>query len=462
MTTKNKISKEIFRAYDIRGIAFEDLTENVVRNIGQALGTIALRKGENTVVIAKDGRISGPALLSALSQGIMESGCDVLDIGTVPTPILYFATKLFDTNSGVMLTGSHNPANYNGLKIIIANKTLFGDDIQAIYTQILNNDFTHGNGAYRQKDITSFYLDRICGDIQVKRNMRVAIDCGNGVAGSIAPTLLQRLNCETINLFCDIDGNFPNHPADPSQPANLTALIDTVKKENADFGIAFDGDGDRIGIITEKGEIIWPDKQLMLFAIDVLSRNKGAEIVYDVKCTRGLDSIIKKHGGVPIMYKTGHSFIKAKLKESPRALLAGEMSGHMFFKERWYGFDDALYAAARFLEIVAAQEKSVSAIFAELPHSENTPELRLPVAEAQKFALMKDIVMNAKFPEGSASFIDGIRVDFTDGFGLIRPSNTTPYLIMRFEADNKDGLSRIQNIFKRELLKIDAKLQLPF
>jgi len=451
-----------FRAYDIRGIVDESLTEETVRLIGQAIGSEAQARGEKTISIGRDGRISGPRLSKMLCQGILDSGCDVIDIGTVPTPVLYFATHIFASSSGVMLTGSHNPSNYNGLKIVLAEETLALDEIQKLYQRIINNDLTTGQGTAQQKNIDEQYLERICGDVKIEKPLKVVIDCGNGIGGEIAPKLFKRLGCEVKGLFCEIDGNFPNHHPDPSEPKNLKDLICAVKKEKADVGIAFDGDCDRLGIVTNDGEVVWPDRQLMLFAIDVLSRNKDAEIIFDVKCTKHLQDVISEHYGKAVMWKTGHSFIKEKLREEKNALLAGEMSGHMFFKERWYGFDDALYAGARLLEIISKQDKTIAEIFNELPDSINTPELKLPISETEKFKFMDKFKQQAKFEDGNIITIDGIRVDFSNGFGLIRPSNTTPYLVLRFEANNAEKLKQIQEMFRREILKTDSSLKLPF
>jgi len=459
MTTN--ISPSIFRAYDIRGIVGETLTPETVYTIGLAIGSEAQARGENTVITARDGRLSGPALIAALNKGLQDSGCNVIDIGMAPTPVLYFATYQFATRSGVMLTGSHNPPDYNGLKIVLAGETLSDKAIYGLYERIQKQDFRQGNGKYQTQDMLQQYLQHITNDIKPQRKLKIAVDCGNGVAGVIAPQLLRALNCEVIELFCNVDGNFPNHHPDPSIPENLVDLLAAVKTHQADIGLAFDGDGDRLGVITNNGEIIWPDRQLMLYAIDVLSRNPGATIIYDVKSTRHLEKVIKQHQGQPLMWKTGHSLVKAKLKETG-ALLAGEMSGHTFFKERWYGFDDAIYTAARLLEILAADNRTASEIFATLPDSINTPELKLPIAEEHKFTFIETLLSRAQFDDATITTIDGLRVDFQDGWGLIRPSNTTPYLILRFEADHTDGLSRIQEIFRQQILAIDASLELPF
>lgn len=457
----NNISAEIFRAYDIRGIVDKTLTIDSVYLIGQAIGSEAQQRGQTSIILARDGRLSGPSLAKSLADGILATGCDVIDIGAVPTPLLYFATNILGTQSGVMLTGSHNPPDYNGIKMVLAGHTLANEEIQALYQRIVEKDLRQGKGNCRHDDIVARYLARIKSDIILKRKLKVVIDCGSGIPGKVAPLLFSTLNCEVIPLFCEVDGNFPHHHPDPSDPKNLKTLIATVIKEKADIGLAFDGDGDRLGVVTNTGEIIWPDRQLMLFARDVLSRNSGAEIIFDVKCTANLNHVIKQYGGKPLMWKTGHSLIKAKLRET-KAPLAGEMSGHIFFKERWFGFDDGLYTGARLLEILAADACSAAELFHDFPDSINTPELKLPLSEAEKFKFMAEFINNAKFPDAKVTTIDGVRADFVDGWGLIRPSNTTPYLILRFEAISEDALLRIQSLFRQQLLSLKADLVLPF
>lgn len=458
------ISPQIFRAYDIRGIVGETLTVEVVRLLGLAIGSEAQARGEQQVIVARDGRLSGPELLEALSLGLQESGCEVIDIGAVPTPVLYFATHTLSSRSGVMLTGSHNPADYNGLKIVLQGETLAEQDIYALYQRIQAGNFRTGQGSKQSVDVVPAYLARILQDVKLQRPLRVVVDCGSGIAGNIAPKLLRQLGCEVIELFCEVDGHFPHHHPDPSVPENLRHLITTVQQQQADLGLAFDGDGDRLGVVTNRGEIIWPDRQMMLYATDVLKQHPGATIIYDVKSTRHLATVIKQQGGQPLLWKTGHSLIKAKLREVG-ALLAGEMSGHVFFKDRWYGFDDGIYTAARLLEIVSQQTQETSALFAELPDSINTPELKLAIAENEKVSFMSTLCAQAaqtQFHEAAVITIDGLRVDFADGWGLVRPSNTTPYLVLRFEADTVAGLQRIQNIFREQLLTVDASLTLPF
>jgi phosphomannomutase/phosphoglucomutase len=453
------VPNEIFKAYDIRGIVGRTLTPPVVRSIGQAIGSEARARGVREVVIGRDGRLSGPELSVALTRGLQAAGCDVVDIGRVATPMVYYAAHELGTQSGVMVTGSHNPPDYNGLKMVLAGETLAGDAIQALRARIEGGDLTEGKGAYRTEDIAERYLARIASDVKLARPMKIAVDCGNGVAGAFAATLFRRLGCEVTELFCEVDGTFPNHHPDPSVPANLADLIAELKNGPAEIGLAFDGDGDRLGVVTKDGEIIFPDRQLMLFAADVLTRVPGGEIVFDVKSTRNLFDWVRKHGGKPTLWKTGHSFIKAKLKESG-APLAGEMSGHVFFKERWYGFDDGLYAGARLLEIVSRSADAAAPLKA-LPNSLCTPELQIKLKEGENYALIDTLKKNARF-EGAREVItiDGVRVEYADGFGLARPSNTTPVVVLRFEADNAAALARIQTDFRAAILaaKPDAKL----
>jgi phosphomannomutase/phosphoglucomutase len=455
------IDASIFRAYDIRGIVDEQLSEATVFLVGKALGTLALEAKQSSIITARDGRLSGQRLMSALQKGILSSGCDVIDVGQVPTPVLYFATHVLHTQSGAMLTGSHNPPNYNGIKMVVAGKTLFGEDILEIYKRIIDGNLQEGKGTLKPELIEEQYLFRIVSDVELKRSLKVVVDCGNGIAGKIAPELYRRLGCEVIELFCEVDGNFPNHHPDPSQMENLEDLIQAVAYHQADLGLAFDGDGDRLGVVTNEGEVIWPDRQLMLYAIDVLSRNPGAMIIYDVKSTKHLHPLITLHKGNPLMWKTGHSFVKSKLKETG-ALLAGEMSGHTFFKERWYGFDDGIYTGARLLEILSQQTTTAAEIFRQIPNSVNTPELKLPVEESKKFALMEKLQNEMKFEGANITIIDGVRADFKEGWGLVRASNTTPYLILRFEADDQAALGFVQELFREQLLRIDADLELPF
>jgi len=457
----SRLPAEIFKAYDIRGVAGETLTADIVRDIGQAIGSEAREHDMTSVVIGRDGRTSGPALIDALASGLMAAGCNVIDIGLAPTPVVYFAAFELNTQCAVALTGSHNPPSHNGLKMVIAGETLSGERIQALKTRIERSDLVDGQGTRLERNLTETYIARICGDVSPERTMRIVIDCGNGVAGAVAPELFRRLGCEVTDLYCDVDGSFPNHHPDPSQEENLADLKQAVASEGADVGLAFDGDGDRLGVIAPGGRVIWPDRQMILFARDILEREKGAEIIFDVKCSRNLATAIREAGGRPVMWRTGHSFIKSKLKESGAAL-AGEMSGHIFFKERWYGFDDGLYAGARLVELLSRDARPTGEIFDALPDSCNTPELRIEMSEGEHFAFMEELAKTANFSDGKVSTIDGVRVDFDDGFGLVRPSNTTPILVLRFEAENEAALERIQERFRDWILGTRADVQVPF
>lgn len=455
------LAAEIFKAYDIRGIVGDTLSEETVRLIGHAIGTEAREQDVDTIVIGRDGRLSGPVLTDALAEGLMASGCSVIDVGLAPTPVIYFAAFEFETYSAVVLTGSHNPPAYNGLKMVINGETLSGDRIQELKTRIENSELSDGQGNRVERTIIDNYIKRITSDIKPEKELKLVIDCGNGIAGAVAPELFRQLGCEVIELYCDVDGSFPNHHPDPSQKENLEDLIDAVKEHGADVGLAFDGDGDRLGVISPKGEVIWPDRQMILFARDVLQRQPGAEIIFDVKCSRNLATAIQEAGGHPVMWRTGHSFIKAKLKESGAAL-AGEMSGHIFFAERWYGFDDGIYAGARLVELLAKAEQASQQIFDDLPDSYNTPELRIEMEEGQHFEFMRELEETANFSDGRVSTIDGVRVDFDDGFGLVRPSNTTPILVLRFEAESPEALKRIQDEFRNWILRTRSDVTIPF
>ena len=456
----DNILPTIFRSYDIRGIVEQELSEETVRLIGQAIGTVAQRQGEKTIVCARDGRLSGPALMQALQAGITASGCNVIDIGAAPTPVLYYATYALQMPSGVMLTGSHNPANYNGIKMVIAGKALAGDDIQALYQLIVNDNLLQGEGKVTtQQNILQDYVARIAGDIQLAKPLKIVIDCGNGIAGCVAEALYQAIGCEVVSLFSDVDGSFPNHHPDPSQEKNLQDIIAAVKREQADVGLAFDGDADRLGVITPSGEIVWPDRQLILFAQDVLRCNPGAEVIYDVKCSRSVAAMIAAAGGIATMCATGHSWVKAKMRETGAAL-GGEYSGHLFFKERWYGFDDGLYAGARLCEILAKTDKSLDQLNATIPVAKSTPEIKIPCADDEKFAFIEKFKQQASFPGGSVNTLDGVRVDYAKGFGLVRCSNTTPYLVCRFEADDESTLQQIQDEFYRQMQAVNPSLSL--
>ncbi len=457
------IDPSIFRSYDIRGIVGQTLDAAVVYEIGRALGSEAAARGQQTIVTARDGRNSSQEIRDALIEGLRDSGRDVLDIGLTPTPVLYFATHYLDSHSGVMITGSHNPPEYNGLKIVLDGETLSGDAIQAIRRRIENNDFTSGEGSMQSTEIIPDYIRRISEEIPVTLGnaLKVVVDCGNSVPGIAAPHILRAIGHDVIELYCEVDGNFPNHHPDPSQPENLADLIRAVEEEDADIGLAFDGDGDRLGVVDNAGNIIWPDRQMILFARDVLSRNPGAKIIYDVKCSRLLAEDIKAHGGEPVMSKSGHSLIKTKMQETG-ALLAGEMSGHIFFKERWYGFDDALYCAARLLEIIVNSGTSATEVFDSLPGGVATPELKLDLPESEHAAFMQKVLEAANFGDAEITTIDGLRVDFSDSWGLIRPSNTTPCLVLRFEGDDTAALENVQQLFRDLLHGIDGDLKLPF
>ncbi len=455
------IPDAIFKAYDIRGIVEKSLTTDIVYAVGQAFGSAALMHKQSCVTVARDGRLSGPGLLQALIDGLLSTGINVINIGQAPTPVLYYSTFLLETGTGIMLTGSHNPPNYNGLKMVMAGVTLSGDTIQGLKNRIINQDFNQGTGQYSEQDIAENYLSRITNDIKPVKPLKIVIDCGNGVAGELAPKLYKMMGCDVTEMYCEIDGNFPNHHPDPSQPDTLAELIAKVKELKADLGFAFDGDGDRLGVIAPSGEIIWPDRQMILYATDIIHRIPGAEIIYDIKCSRNLDSAITAAGGKATMWKTGHSLVKAKLKETG-APLAGEMSGHIFFKDRWYGFDDALYTGARLLEILAKDGRSAHEILDSLPNMINTPELRLHMPEGEHFKFMEKLQIAASFPNDKVTTIDGLRVDFVNGWGLVRASNTTPCLVIRFEGDNKQAMVEIQEKFRALFNSLDDKLALPF
>jgi phosphomannomutase/phosphoglucomutase len=455
------LSPSIFKAYDIRGIVGQTLDADLARQIGLAFGSAVRAKGESAVVIGRDGRLSGPDLATALAAGLQSTGIDVIDLGIVATPMVYFATHHLDARSGIMVTGSHNPPDYNGFKMVLSGEAIYGDTIQDLYRTIVGGDFAQGNGTYHTHDIRNAYIQRIVGDAKLARPMKIAVDCGNGVAGAFAGELYRALGCDVIELFCDVDGTFPNHHPDPAHPENLQDLIRCLKDTDAEIGLAFDGDGDRLGVVTKDGQIIYPDRQLMLFAKDVLSRHPGQPILYDVKCTRHLAPWIRAHGGEPMMWKTGHSLVKARMRETG-APLGGEMSGHVFFKDRWYGFDDGLYAGARLLELLS-REQDGSALLNGLPQSSSTPELQLSLKEGENFSLIDKMQQEAAFPGAEQIItIDGLRVEYADGFGLARSSNTTPVVVMRFEAESQQALERIQAEFKRAILQAKADAVLPY
>ena len=452
---------EIFKAYDIRGIVGKTLTAESVRAIGHAIGSEARARNQTAIAIGRDGRLSGPDLAQALAQGICAAGVNAVDIGMVPTPLTYFAAFQLGTGSAISVTGSHNPPDYNGLKMVLDGETLAGAKIQDLRRRLERGDLASGSGTVSRADIRQAYIDRIVGDVKLARGMKIVMDCGNGVAGDVAPKLFRALGCEVDELFCEVDGNFPNHHPDPSKPENLQDVIRRLRETDAELGLAFDGDGDRLGVVTKDGHIIYPDRQLMLFAADVLQRNPGAQIVYDVKCTRNLAGWIRAHGGEPLMWLTGHSHIKAKLRETG-APLAGEMSGHVFFKERWYGFDDGLYAGCRLLEILSRTDDP-GAMLRALPDSAATPEINLKMKEGEPFALVDELKRGSGF-QGAREIItiDGVRVEYADGFGLARPSNTTPVVVLRFEADDETALERIKADFRRAIRTARPGIDLPF
>ncbi len=455
------VPAEIFRTYDIRGVVDRSLTPQLVHEIGRALGSLGRERDAPTFAICRDGRLSGPSLSAALADGLNAAGADVIDIGMAPTPLAYFAAHHLGTGSCVALSGSHNPPQYNGLKIVVAGNTLYGDEIQDIRRRIEAGRFAAGAGKRSSADVLDAYVERIAGDVKIARPFHIAVDCGNGVAGMLAPRLYRRLGCKVTELYCEVDGNFPNHHPDPAQPENLVDLVRSLRDTSAELGLAFDGDGDRLGVVTKDGEVIFPDRQLMLLAKDVLARNPGAEIIYDVKSTRLLAPWIERHGGKPTIWKTGHSLIKAKLKETG-ALLAGEMSGHTFFRERWYGFDDALYGGARLLEVLS-KEKDANACLKSLPNAPSTPELHWALEEGEPHALVKKLQAAKPFAGAERVLtIDGVRVEYADGFGLARASNTTPVIVIRFEADNAAALERIKSDFRAALQPLKPDAPLPY
>ncbi|MEO6154466.1 MAG: phosphomannomutase/phosphoglucomutase [Thermomonas sp.] len=457
------IDRSIFRAYDIRGVMGQTLDAGVAELIGQAIGSLMRDKGLEDIVVGRDGRRSGPELMEGLVTGLRKAGRNVVDIGLVPTPVVYFGGYHLRTGCGVAITGSHNPPDYNGFKIVVGGETLSGTAITDLHARIAEDRLhdAESRGTLDERDISDDYVERIAGDIQVGQRLKVVVDAGNGAAGVIGPRVLEAIGAEVTPLFCDIDGSFPNHHPDPSDPQNLTALIQMVERLDADIGIAFDGDGDRLGVVTRTGKNIYPDRLLMLFAADVLQRNPGAVIVYDVKCTGRLPAHILRHGGSPLMWKTGHSLIKAKMRETD-AELAGEMSGHFFFAERWYGFDDGIYAAARLLEILDASGYTPDEVFDALPDGISTPEIKVEAPDGDPHAFVERFRGMASFEGGRPSTIDGLRVDWADGWGLVRASNTTPVLVMRFDADSNEAMARIQQAFRDQLLLVQPGMALPF
>ena len=459
------IDPTIFKAYDIRGIVGKNVDETFAEHLGRAFGSEALAAGEKAVVVGRDGRVSGPKLAAALIRGLKSTGLDVVDIGMCTTPMLYYVAATrgkHGCSSGVMVTGSHNPKDYNGFKMVMAGRAIYGDDIQKLRVRIEAETYTAKRGRSAKMDVLAEYTQRIVSDCSLARPMKIVVDSGNGIPGASAPGILRALGCEVIDLYSRVDGDFPNHHPDPSKPENLADLIKVVRATDAELGLAFDGDGDRLGVVTKDGHIIYPDRQVMFFARDILKRNKGATIIFDVKCSQRLPVAIKKAGGKPLMWKTGHSLIKAKLKETGSPF-GGEMSGHLFFGERWYGFDDAMYTAARLLEILS-RSKNPSAELDALPTSFNTPELNVPCAEGEHHAVVTELLARTadgrlKFEGGVVGTIDGLRVDFVDGFGLIRASNTTPVLVLRFEGHTEEALHRIEAQFMAALRSVKADAQ---
>ncbi len=456
-----ELVESIFRAYDIRGIVGETLDAEVAYQVGQVVGTLTLEQDAEPAVVGRDGRDSGVDLIEGLINGIASTGCDVVDIGAVPTGVLYFAAYELGSATGVMVTGSHNPPDYNGIKMVIGGITQSGDQITDIYKRIKSGNVRVGKGKVSQQEMLGRYRERISGDIQLKRPLKVVADCGNGIGGVCAADVLRDIGAEVITLFDEVDGSFPNHHPDPSDPKNLVDLIDAVRLMDADIGVAFDGDADRLGVVTSVGEIIYSDRLMMLFAEDVLGRVPGSTIIYDVKCTGHLHHVIEEAGGKAMMYKTGHSLIKNKMKEvnSP---FAGEMSGHFFFKERWYGFDCGIYSACRLLEILAADERDPQEVLSALPNSFSTPELKLEMKEGENHAFISEMQDKARFSDARITTIDGVRADFADGWGLVRASNTTPILVLRFEGDTEESLQRIKDTFRLQMLAINSELRMPF
>ncbi|MET0352012.1 MAG: phosphomannomutase/phosphoglucomutase [Rhizobacter sp.] len=456
-----QVTASNFKAYDIRGIVGKTIDEAFAEHLGRAFGSAAIEAGEKAVAVGRDGRLSGPSLVAALVRGLASTGLDVVDLGAVTTPMLYYVAATrgkHGCNSGIQVTGSHNPKDYNGFKMVLAGRAIYGDEIQALRQRIEKEDYVTGEGRSASMDIVPEYSHRITSDARLARRMKIVVDSGNGIPGASAPAILRALGCDVTELYSEVDGDFPNHHPDPSKPENLADLIKAVKEGDAEIGLAFDGDGDRLGVVTKDGNIIYPDRQLMLFATDILRRNKGATIIYDVKCTQRLAPVIREAGGKPLMYMTGHSLVKAKLKET-KAPLAGEMSGHIFFSERWYGFDDATYTAARLLEILSRTDNP-SAELNALPTSYNTPELNVPCAEGEARQIVQKLLEVGEFPGAKEIItIDGLRAEYDDGFGLIRSSNTTPVLVLRFEGHTEEALHRIEGQFMDALRKVKPDAQ---
>jgi phosphomannomutase/phosphoglucomutase len=458
---QKKITNSVFRAYDIRGIVPAELNEDAFYTIGRALSCRLEALGRSSIFLARDGRLTSDALALALKQGLLDSGINVVDLGAVATPVMYYATYTQGIDSGLMVTGSHNPADYNGLKMVLAGKTLVQEDITRLYTLVEQGTNIQGKGKTSDFNIIPEYRERIINGVKLDRPLKVVVDCGNGIAGAVIPGVIAALGCEVIPLFCDVDGRFPNHHPDPAVEENLQDLKKAVFEHQADIGLAFDGDADRLGLITNTGKMIWPDRLMMLYARDLLIHNPGATIVYDVKCSKHLSVVIEEAGGIAKMCPTGHSIVKAVMKTEDAAL-AGEMSGHLFFKDRWYGFDDALYSACRLLEIISQSTQTVDEQFNNIPDSINTPEIKIPISDEEKFIFMDKLNKSAHFPNAKMITIDGLRVEFEKGWGLLRASNTTPCLVARFEADDIINLKNIQDLFKVQVKRVQEALELPF
>jgi len=464
LSANTPFAASVFKAYDIRGIVPDALNPEFARALGRALAASARSHGLSTLVVGRDGRLSSPSLSDALQEGILDGGVDTIDVGQVPTPLVYYATHAYKTGAGIAITGSHNPPKYNGFKMVMAGAALYGKDIQALRVamdELASQPPVAQRGTRREIDIMAEYIDRVAGDVKLARPMKVAIDAGNGVAGAIAPALFRKLGCEVTELFCEVDGNFPNHHPDPAEPENLHDLMQCLASTDCEIGLAFDGDGDRLGVVTKTGNIIWPDRQLILFARDVLTRCPGETIIYDVKCSRHVGLEIEAAGGKALMWQTGHSLVKAKLAETG-APLAGEMSGHVFFKERWYGFDDGLYTGARLLEIISRDADASQALDA-LPQAISTPELKVEMEEGEPFRVVAALQAQGEFGDTTRIVtIDGVRAEYADGFGLARPSNTTPVIVMRFEADDEAALKRIQDVFREQIKRFAPTAKLPY
>nr|WP_286715685.1 phosphomannomutase/phosphoglucomutase [Thalassolituus sp. UBA2009] len=457
-----EVAQGIFRAYDIRGIVGQDLTGDTCYWIGRALGAEVQERGFSKISLAWDGRESSPQLAAQLQLGLNDSGCHVIRLGAQPTGLLYFATHELDTPCGVVVTGSHNPSEFNGLKIVIDQHTLAQDELMALYHRIMRRDLPQGSGQTEERELADTYLQRIEGDVQLARSMKIVIDAGNGIAGPLAEKLMAMIGLEAECLFCDVDGRFPNHHPDPSQPKNLQALQDAVKAHNADLGLAFDGDGDRVALVDNNGKIIWPDRLLMLLVDDILPRNPGRDVIYDVKSSRHLASLISRHGGRPTMWKTGHSLMKRKMQELS-AVVGGEFSGHFYIQDRWYGFDDGLYTAARLLEIISQRNLPADQLFAALPEDVSTPEITIDCDDVRKFSLLQELSADSELTAGARVFsTDGLRIEFAEGWGLIRPSNTTPKLTLRFAGNNAEAIARIQQRMKQALTRHAPELKVPF